>query len=208
MKTHPHLLVRDVLAALFVSAAAGEPEARAQVTALGDWCEGRGAPPPLRVEDGRALFDDAGELAAPFAGADAYLRDRAARFAAACAWIERDQSARDPVERARAAWDAGLFFEVHELLEPVWLNQPEGPRRELLQGLIMAGAALHHLTLGNTAGARGLLGDAARRLAGAADARLDLAAFASGLTALREAVVRGDVRVISDVDEPPRLERL
>ena len=208
MKTHPHLLVRDVLAALFVSAAAGEPAARAQVAALADWCEGGGAPPVLRVEDGRPLFDPAGEIAEPFADALPYLRDRAARFAAACAGLDRDPSASDPVERARAAWDAGLFFEVHELLEPVWLKQEEGPQRELLQGLIMAGAALHHLTLGNTAGARGLLGDAARHLAGATMKGLDLAAFAAGLTELREAIAAGDVRVIGDVRDPPRLERL
>jgi hypothetical protein len=72
----------------------------------------------------------------------------------------------------------------------------------------MAGAALHHLTLGNTAGARGLLGDATRRLTGAVHEGLDLAAFAAGLSGLREAIVAGDVRVIDDARDLPRLESL
>ena len=37
--------------------------------------------------------------------------------------------------RAAALFDAGLYFEVHEVLEPHWMAA-DGPEREALQGLI------------------------------------------------------------------------
>ncbi len=207
MKTHPDLLVRDALATLFVAAAAGNADARAQVDALRHWSEGEPVRPELRAEDGGPLFDEAGRLVPRFAALETYVRDRAGRFAAACAWLASDGDGDDPLERARAAWDAGLFFEVHEIIEPVWLEE-SGPRRELLQGVIMAGAALHHLTRGNLAGARGLLGEAARRLATApAEGRLDLGGFGRGLERLRDAIEGGVIRSIADVEELPTLER-
>lgn len=45
-----------------------------------------------------------------------------------------------------AAWNEGLFFEVHDLLEPVWLEE-EGGRKMALKGLIKAAAAYVHLSL-------------------------------------------------------------
>lgn len=205
MKTHPHLLVRDALAALFVAACAGEADALGGVAALAAWCADGAAPPDIAAEDGRALFEGAA-LAEPFAPLEPYVRDRAPRFEAACAWIERDGSADQPLERARAAWDAGLFFEVHELLEPVWMKE-QGPERERLQGLIMAGAALHQLSEGKTAGARGLLGDASRRLlADEEPCNFDLAQFAHGLARLRSGIDDGDISGIEDIDDLPRLE--
>ena len=205
MKTHPHLLVRDALAATFVAASAGEPGALAQIAALASWCADGTPPPGIAAEDGRALFEGAA-LAEPFAPLEPYVRDRARRFEAACAWIERDGSADQPLERARAAWDAGLFFEVHELLEPVWLAET-GPERERLQGLIMAGAALHQLSCGKTAGARGLLSDASRRLlADEEPCDFDLAQFAHGLARLRSGIDDGDISGIEDIHDLPRLE--
>ena len=206
MKTHPELLVRDALAALFVRAAAGDPEAHAKIDALSAWSRGEAAPPELAAEDGTPLFA-AGALHERFAEQGAYVRDRARRFSAACAWLAAEGVSADPLERAGAAWDAGLFFEVHEIVEPVWLES-RGPERPLLQGVIMAGAALHHLSRGNLAGARGLLGDAALRLAEApADARFALRRFAAGLRELRDAIEAGTVSDIDDIDELPRLER-
>jgi predicted metal-dependent hydrolase len=206
-KTHPHLLVRDALAELFVAAAAGEVQARADVSALAAWRRGEGSPPELRAEDRSPLFAPDGALAPDFAELEPYVRDRAARFAAACAWLDTDERRANVLERAGAAWDAGLFFEVHEIVEPVWL-ETTGPARENLQGVIMAGAALHHLSNGNLAGARGLLGDAARRLeAGPEDKHFDLKAFAQGLANLRTAIDSGTIRSAEDVEELPLLER-
>jgi hypothetical protein len=207
MKTHPHLLVRDALAELFVRSAAGDSDARRDVAALHAWSLGGGDPPEIRAEDGAALFEGK-ELAATFEALDDYARDRARRFAAACSWLADEPRASDPLEQARAAWDAGLFFEVHELIEPVWL-EAKGARRELLQGVIMAGAAMHHLSEGNLAGARGLLGDASKRLADCGDAEaMNFSAFARELGALRERILSGSVRDIADVGDLPRLERV
>ena len=60
------------------------------------------------------------------------------------------------LERAAALASHGLFFEVHELLEPVWFRAPE-PTRTALQGLIQVAVAFHHLENGNREGARSLL---------------------------------------------------
>ena len=206
MKTHPELLVRDALAAVFVAAAAGDAQACTQIDGLSDWARGAAPPPEIAVEDGGPLFKGAA-LAERFAGQDAYTRDRAQRFAEACRWLREDDAWDVPLERARAAWDAGLFFEVHEIVEPVWL-ETRGAERVGLQGVIMAGAALHHFTRGNLAGARGLLGDAARRLHEAPrDGNFDLAGFADGLQRLRAGIEDGSIAQVGDLAELPRLER-
>ncbi|MBW2281749.1 MAG: DUF309 domain-containing protein [Deltaproteobacteria bacterium] len=209
MKTHPHLLLRDALAALFVRAARGDDEALAAVGELEGWT-GNGSVgaqlTALRAEDGAALFD-AGRLAERFEPLAGYVRDRARRFAAACQWIQEERSSDDALECARAAWDAGLFFEVHELVEPVWLDD-RTDRRPALQGIIMAGAALHHLVEGNLAGAGSLLGDAARHLESAPrDDRFDLEAFAKGLAEIGERVKAREISTIEDLGTLPRIER-
>ncbi len=208
MKTRADLLLRDALAAVFVRAAAGDAAARDALRELAS-----GSPPSragpalreLRAEDGAALFDADGSLREKFAGLEGYVRDRARRFAPALAWIEEDGVADDPIACARAAWDAGLFFEVHELLEPVWM-QEQGERRRLLQGLIMAGAALHHLTQDNFAGARGLLRAAAQRLNEASpEEPLDLARFGRELGELAALIENGQVKHADEIRKLPRL---
>lgn len=201
MKSHPHLLVRDALAELLVAAARGAPEARKSVETLAAWAQGSGPSPEILAEDGTALFEGV-SMAPRFGELDGYVRDRARRMAAACEWIAADGVWGDTLACARAAWDAGLFFEVHEIVEPVWLEE-RGPKRPLLQGVIMAGAALHHLCQGNPAGARGLLGDAARKLVeGGADA--ELAAFGAGLLELRKGIESGAIQSVDDVSDLPR----
>ncbi len=210
VKTHAQLLVRDALAAEFVSAAGGADEPCARLQALAHWAAGGPATEALaelRAEDDGPLFDAAGKLVARFAPFEAYARDRARRFAAALTWIQAEGCAGDPLETARAAWDAGLFFEVHELLEPVWLRT-RGKQRDVLRGLIMAGAAMHHLVSGNRAGARGLLRDGARHLGSLPGATpLDLESFARSLLELASAIDSGEIRGPDDVVDPPRLER-
>ena len=48
------------------------------------------------------------------------------------------------------------FFECHETLEKIWLNQ-EGETKELLQGLIQIAVGYHHMLKGNLNGALNLL---------------------------------------------------
>lgn len=78
---------------------------------------------------------------------------------------------------AAALFDAGLFFEVHELLEPHWFRA-QGAERERLQGLIQVAVGFQHLTNGNLRGAVLLLHEGGRRLQGAL-AGLELESFAA-----------------------------
>jgi uncharacterized protein len=60
------------------------------------------------------------------------------------------------------AYDAGDFFEAHELMEPAWMGTADLAERNLLQGLIKVAAADVHAVRGNPAGIR-------RNLEGARD---------------------------------------
>jgi hypothetical protein len=89
------------------------------------------------------------------------LAERAARAASVVQeWQEREDRGMGGMapllERAAALANHGLFFEVHELLEPAWFRAPE-PTRTALQGLIQVAVAFHHLENGNLEGARSLL---------------------------------------------------
>jgi len=106
------------------------------------------------------LGPDATEWTSPVA-------ERAQRASAALAAAPLTPPADVPAALAAAArlFDAALFFEVHELLEPHWLAA-RGDTREALQGLIQIAVAWQHLANGNVAGARSLLADGAARLFG------------------------------------------
>ena len=78
---------------------------------------------------------------------------------------------------AAALFDAGLFFEVHELLEPHWFRA-QGVTRERLQGLIQVAVGFQHLANGNLRGAVLLLHEGGLRLQGAL-AGLELESFAA-----------------------------
>ena len=74
-----------------------------------------------------------------------------------------------PVERAleeaACLFDEGLFFEVHEVLEAVWLTQGEGVR-PLLQGLIQIAVGFHHLENNNPRGSLSLLREGVEKVKG------------------------------------------
>lgn len=57
---------------------------------------------------------------------------------------------------AVAMFNAGEFFEQHEVLEELWHAEP-GPIRELYQGILQVGVGFHHLGNGNYHGAVTLL---------------------------------------------------
>jgi hypothetical protein len=129
------------------------------------------------------LFDrgpDGWRIRAGFAPHRAAFGQRAARAARTLAG--RPLGSPDPplpaaLEDAAALFDAGLYYETHEVLEPYWMRA-EGAQREALQGLIQVAVGFQHLANGNLAGARALLRDGATRLGGK---RLDgrvLSAFA------------------------------
>jgi len=69
------------------------------------------------------------------------------------------------LDAAADLFDAGLYFEVHELLEPYWMRA-EGQEREILRGLIQVAVGFHHLANGNLRGARSLLDEGSVKLLG------------------------------------------
>jgi hypothetical protein len=87
---------------------------------------------------------------------------------------------RETLADAAALFDAGLYFEVHELLEPRWIAAT-GTAREALQGLIQIAVGYQHLANGNLAGARALLADGGAKIAGRAIEGIDLGRFAEAV---------------------------
>jgi predicted metal-dependent hydrolase len=86
-------------------------------------------------------------------------------------------SLEDALAAAAALFDAGLYFEVHELLEPHWTGA-QGGERQALQGLIQIAVAFQHLANGNLDGARSLLVEGRARLRDGRLPGLDLEGFA------------------------------
>jgi len=129
------------------------------------------------------LFERRGEGVALKSG----WRQHAAEFGerAARAWraigVRPLDAADAPLAVALAAagalFDAGLYFEVHEALEPYWMRAA-GDEREALQGLIQVAVGLQHLANGNLGGARALLHDGCVKILGRGLEGLDLEPFA------------------------------
>jgi predicted metal-dependent hydrolase len=72
----------------------------------------------------------------------------------------------DPLlERGIALFNAGHYFECHEVLEESWTPE-RGPRRLFLQGLIHVAVGIYHDTRLNQVGASRQLRKALRKLAG------------------------------------------
>src|SRR5262245_10774383 len=78
-------------------------------------------------------------------------------------WRRTDVHLADALAAAAVLFDAGLHFEVHELLEPHWAHAT-GNERDALQGLIQVAVGFQHLANGNVAGACALLGEGRLRL--------------------------------------------
>lgn len=118
------------------------------------------------------------------------LRARAGRAARAIAQRPLDGDDGDlgrALDDAAVLFDAGLFFEVHELLEPHW-QQAVGAQRQALQGLIQIAVGYQHLANGNVRGARSLLVEGAQRIEGGVLAGRHLDGFARGVLATQEAL--------------------
>ena len=92
----------------------------------------------------------------------ARVKSAAAALAKAPMWPP-ELTVEDALDAAATLFDAGLYFETHEVLEPKW-REARGPGRETLQGLIQIAVGYQHLANGNLAGARALLAEGAARL--------------------------------------------
>lgn len=69
------------------------------------------------------------------------------------------------VPYAVALFNKGYYWETHEVLEDVWMDE-YGPTRSFLQGFIQAAAALYHVVAQNPAGYERLSGLARAKLSG------------------------------------------
>ncbi len=65
-----------------------------------------------------------------------------------------------------AVYTAGGHHAAHDPWEAAWLDLPEGPEKDLLQGLIQTAGAVHHAEAGNETGAVGLAESAREYLDG------------------------------------------
>ncbi len=66
-------------------------------------------------------------------------------------------------QRGLALFNAGEYFDAHEVWEDVWRAAPV-EQKKFLQGVIQVAVALHHHSRGNLEGARSLLARAQRNL--------------------------------------------
>lgn len=94
--------------------------------------------------------------------------------------VEEDEF-RECLRRGAALFDAHLYFECHEYLEGIWLEE-QGDRRRVLQGLIQLAVGFHHAEARNDTGAVELLRRGLDRL-DAVPARLETPA----VVAIRQA---------------------
>jgi hypothetical protein len=152
-----------------------DPGARETVAALAAFCASPDADLPAEAAERlRELdwFETAGPGRVRLRGAHRAHRDGLCRRAVAAGDMLRRGSVPPPgtlagiLTRAARLGDAGLHFEVHELLEPAWLRA-EGAERIALQGMIQVAVALHHDAHGNRAGALSLLAEGLDKLAAA-----------------------------------------
>jgi DUF309 family protein family protein len=134
-------------------------------------------------------------------GAALIARARCAREALADLPLLPATAAIDDVLAAAAAlFDHGLFFEVHEVLEPFW-QRASGQARLALQGLIQIAVGYQHLANGNVMGARSLLVDGASRLESGRGALLETTGF---VERVRETIDRLEAFDWSSVPRFPR----
>ena len=170
-KHRPALAVRDAVAAAIL-AALDDRAGADTLTALRELFERGTAPLPASLA---AELLDAGIITPPIDAATVtHASMRAAMEPHGAAAAERLRRADDAIHRFRATrdtsdgsriaiafaqaaalWDAGLFFEVHEVLERLW-RDVDGETRRFVQGVIQVAAALHHVETGNRDGARAL----------------------------------------------------
>ena len=105
---------------------------------------------------------DAWRAKAPAPVYQTYIANRLGLYRQAIDEIKACQ-ATDIRHQAILLWNRGLFFEMHELLETIWIHSRE-PDRSALKGWIQAAGVYVLLQRGKVAAARSLAQKAARHL--------------------------------------------
>ena len=114
-----------------------------------------------------------------------YIKDRLSMYHQAIEQIKAEQAS-DPRYQSIYLWNLGLFFEMHELLETIWLTSRD-PERSALKGWIQAAGVCVHFQRGKEDAARSLAQRAARHLR-TGRTRLD---FIANIDQLIEALEKG-----------------
>jgi hypothetical protein len=190
------LPLRNRLADLIVDAL-HDDAARRGLEALAAVCADPGAlgsaEPPARFPDD--LFEKRGAgwtIRSAYRQHAQTLGARASRAANALArapLAPADPPLEALLDAAATLFEAGLYFEVHELLEPSWMRA-DGATRQSLQGRIQVAVGFQHLANGNGDGARALLHDGAAKLLGQRLGGRDVDGFAREVIRCEREVVR------------------
>jgi len=179
------LALRNSLAELIL-ASLHDMEARRALHAVATLCiRPHGRPCAVEVPacmPSDFLEDDAGRvgLKSQWREHAADLRERSGRAARAIGGRPldpADATLESALDAAALLFDAGLYFEVHELLEPYWLRA-EGSDRMALQGIIQVAVGFEHLVNGNVKGWHALLATGCDKMDGRVLLGLDLHRFA------------------------------
>jgi uncharacterized protein len=94
----------------------------------------------------------------------AYLARQARRLLEALRMARGPTRETPDLERGIALFNAGLFFECHELLEEVW-RATNGPAKDFYHGIVQVAASFYHYEKRNQHGAQTLLRKGLQRLA-------------------------------------------
>lgn len=95
-------------------------------------------------------------------GKRTYILDRLSSYRKCLADIQQ-KKIKTILEQAFILWDEGLFFEVHEILEGLWI-EAEGRQKSALQGLIRAAGFYILMESGRRQGAEKMAAKAVQAL--------------------------------------------
>ena len=97
------------------------------------------------------------------------------------------EAGEEGLDEAVELFNAGQYFEAHEVLERLWLAA-DGLDRELYQGVLQVAVGLHHEAHGNRKGAASMLAKGVSRLTPLAPSRLgvDVARLLDDVRAFQE----------------------
>ena len=120
--------------------------------------------PIFRLEEGRLAVSEEDSFT------EDYIREKAKRYWEFLRELPEDfepvgEDLEKNVEMSRELFKKGLYFEVHEILEEVWMGE-FGEYRNFLQALIQIGVAYYHRENYNERGFRLLLENALELLSG------------------------------------------
>jgi hypothetical protein len=118
----------------------------------------------------------------------------------------------EAVGRAATLFNAGLYFEFHEILEGYWMAQAKGPTRQFLQGLIQIAIGFYQIERQNPVGALAQFQKGLEKTEGLGERYLgiELAHFLAAVRRCRDAVAAlGEARIAAfDPAQIPPLRAL